>query len=76
MLTAFPTLIRPDLQVPLTLDEKDLDALRLQMSGTLPSFPFSIATLNLHDLFDTVDDPSTNDSVPTASEYTKQKSSL
>jgi len=69
MLTGFPTLIRPGLEVPLTLHERDSDDLRLQVSGTSPFVPFSIATLNLHNLFDTVDDPNTDDSVPTASEY-------
>ncbi|NJN44782.1 MAG: hypothetical protein HC806_08745 [Anaerolineae bacterium] len=63
LLTAFPTLIRPSLEVPLTLEG----------NGTLP---FSIATLNLHNLFDTVNDPLTEDSVLTASEYQRKLKKL
>ncbi len=68
MLTRFPTLIRPNFQVPLTLPERSSGEMPFKVSGT-SLVPFSVATLNLHNLFDTVDDPATEDSVPSASDY-------
>lgn len=54
-LTGYPILIRPQtLAVPAVTQAESL---------------FSVATLNLHNLFDSVDDPNTDDSVPAPSAY-------
>ena len=62
-LTTFPTLIRPG-------------KVTVNSELTVTSVPFSIATLNLHNLFDTVDDPDTGDSVPDASDYQRKLKKL
>jgi len=40
------------------------------------TLPLSFATLNLHNLFDTLDDPATEDSLPSAGEYQRQLEKL
>ena len=76
LLTSFPTLIRPSaaFSEPDDLHWHGPWLPARQMEG-LP-FPFSIATVNLHNLFDTVNDPETEDSVLTASEYQRKLKKL
>jgi predicted extracellular nuclease len=72
MLTGFPTLIRPPLVVAHA--SALLPHSRAELQTTVhqtnqPTAPFSLATLNLHNLFDTLDDPNTDDSIRTPGEY-------
>ena len=73
-LTTFPTLIRPSsfvVEHDSALTQRAPVPWRATMHSraSLQTTPFSIATLNLHNLFDNVDDPNTEDSVLTPSEY-------
>ncbi|NUM43071.1 MAG: hypothetical protein HUU38_00080 [Anaerolineales bacterium] len=72
MLTSFPTLIRPSLVV--AHESALLPHSRAELQTTVhqtnqQTAPFSLATLNLHNLFDPIDDPATDDSIPTPGEY-------
>lgn len=73
LLTSFPTLIRPNF-VPSNNFSRSLPV-RGASSGDTP-IPFSIATLNLHNLFDPIDDPNTDDTVLTPGEYQTQLKKL
>ncbi|GAB4580289.1 MAG: hypothetical protein Fur0022_30280 [Anaerolineales bacterium] len=64
LLTSFPTLIRPSFA---TTSPNQPTNRSTDQPTNQPSF--SLATLNLHNLFDPIDDPATNDSVPTPGEY-------